>query len=73
MGAVHRLVLTDRGDCHVHRWLPSCSCGGWVGVNRRRKREAVAQHRQHLRGATRHRDPGPRPTTPTADLPELLR
>lgn len=74
----HALVLTDRGRVHRHRWAPSCSCGTWVGVFRRRKQEAVAQHRRHVAielllakgDATR---PAPQPLTPTDSLPEALR
>ena len=67
----HSLVLIDRGPQHVHRWVPSCSCGTWTGVQRRRKVEAVEQYRQHRsgaesRGTARFK---PRPPTPADRLP----
>lgn len=82
---VHRLELVDRnldGIRHRHRWRAECSCGTWVGKNRRRQAEAVAQHTQHVdakdgeeQGRRRHSldGYGPRPTTPAAKLPEELR
>lgn len=72
----HTLVLRDRGVEHIHRWAPSCSCGSWVGVFRRRKLDAIKIHRQHADGATIHKDrtrPRPRPLTPTDRLPAALR
>ena len=76
----HSLVLTDRGQEHVHRWAPSCSCGGWVGVFRRRKEDAVKLHRQHKtntergeKGQGSPRRPRRRRPTPPDQLPEELR
>ena len=66
--ASHRLVLTKQS-----RWLPACGCGRWVGVPRRRKRDAELQYRQHVNGMDNPHDPGPRPVTPVDALPELLR
>lgn len=68
----HALVLIDRGLGHVHRWKPSCSCGLWVGAQRRRKQEAVKQYRVHrttLRPAQRTRGYKPRLPTPAHLLP----
>lgn len=74
---VHSLVLTDRGQNHIHRWAPTCSCGKWIGVFRRNKAEAVAQHRQHVNGPVGDRKNAyqnkPRPLTPRDKLPEALR
>ena len=69
----HRLVLVDRGRQHRHRWFPVCSCGEWKGVYRRRKKEAVAQHRQHVRGLRPSAAQQWRPPTPAYLLPEALR
>ena len=75
--AKHSLVLTDRGISHVHRWLPSCSCGRWIGVQRRRKTEALEQYRDHVaivrKQTPRSHLPQPRPVTPLEQLPEVLR
>jgi len=78
--ATHALVLTDRGAEHIHRWAPSCSCGRWAGVFRRRKCDAVKQHRQHVAGiqaTARAIRRGtlivPRKPTPVHLLPEGLR
>lgn len=76
----HHLDLHDRGLAHRHRWQPRCSCG-WLGVQRRRQREAVQQFHAHRDGEalTRAQKPhggalvGPRPLTAFDDLPELLR
>lgn len=70
----HALVLTDRGRVHRHRWSIGCQCG-WVGVHRRRRKEAVTQHHIHidtLKGYTR-RGAHPQPLTPYDQLPEALR
>jgi hypothetical protein len=68
----HSLTLVYRGAGHVHPWLPACDCG-WQGVPARR-RFAEGQYRQHRGGGRIVRGgPGPRPLTPTADLPEELR
>lgn len=73
MNSRHSFVLLDRGQEHRHRWKPECSCG-WVGVQRRRKKEAVKQHRRHVAVITRHaRDLPPRPCTPVACLPDALK
>jgi hypothetical protein len=75
MGAKHSLVLTDRVG-HVHRWLPSCSCGQWIGVQRRRKQEALEQYRDHVaivNGSPRSHLPKPQPVTPVDERPEALR
>ena len=71
----HTLVLRDRGVEHIHRWAPSCSCGRWVGVFRKRKVDAVKIHRQHADGASirRRGRPHPRPLTPADRLPVALR
>lgn len=61
----HALVLIDRGVEHAHRWKPSCSCGTWTGVQRRRKQEAVMQYRKHVAGTRPKRTGGYRPRTPT--------
>lgn len=72
----HGLGLIDRGTQHIHRWLPSCRCG-WIGVPRRRKREAVDEHHDHLNALVRHsrKIAGmfPRPPTPVELLPDALR
>lgn len=75
----HALTFMDRGLEHVHRWVPSCSCG-WKGVQRRRKDEGIKQYRMHVKGldllaktqaaGTR---PKPRKPTPVGSLPEALR
>lgn len=82
---VHRLELVDRnldGIRHRHRWRAECSCGTWVGRNRRHKAEAVEQHTQHVDAKAgeeqgrRNRSLdgyGPRQPTPTDRLPEELR
>lgn len=76
---VHRLDLHDRGAVHRHRWAPRCSCG-WLGVFRRRRKEAVEQFHQHrdaidLRVGAHGVDRRirPMPLTPRDKLPELLR
>ncbi len=71
----HRLVLNDRGAEHIHRWAPTCSCGTWVGVFRKHKRDAVKIYRQHVSGATKGNvaRTRPRPLTPADRLPEALR
>lgn len=81
------LTIVDRnvdGARHRHRWFPTCACG-WRGVFRRRRRDAVAEHRDHvdaLRRAARGRPVRrgrvrqplqPRPVTPVDQLPEALR
>lgn len=76
--AHHRLILTNRGSEHTHVWWPSCSCG-WIGVQRRRRKEAQDQYRAHKNGlekAARRRKHDltmPRRPTDRADLPEDLR
>lgn len=72
----HSLVLVDRGAEHVHRWKPSCSCGTWFGVQRRRKQEAVKQYRtlRFLMGLNgRASGYRPLPPTPVDQLPPELR
>ena len=74
--AKHSLVLTDRVG-HVHRWLPSCSCGQWIGVQRRRKTEALEQYRDHVaivrKQSPRAHLPQRQPVTPVDERPEALR
>ena len=68
----HSLTLTHRGPQHVHVFQPSCICG-WVGVPRRRKKEAEAQYHVHAEGKVKAVY-GMRPRKPTkaADLPPEL-
>jgi hypothetical protein len=75
----HALKLTDRGTEHVHRWSPACKGCPWVGVARRRKAEAVEQHRKHANTAERVQRqqvspnrPRARKPTPHDQLPEAL-
>lgn len=70
----HSLVLIDRGQEHVHRWKPSCSCEKWTGAQRRRKREAIKQYRSHRSYFAASKPNGTwRRPTPESDLPECLR
>lgn len=76
----HRYSVHDRGEEHVHRFTPRCSCG-WVGQHRKNRDAAAKEWRDgHLRNVARpkrhvRRDGAlqPRPLTPRADLPEALR
>lgn len=79
----HHLVMDDRnqnGETHIHRWAPSCSCGKWTGVFRKRRGDAVALHTTHAalrapsggRGADRSY-PRRRTPAPIALLDEMLR
>lgn len=72
----HALTIYDRGLEHIHRFRPECTCG-WIGVNRRRKREAEQQYKQHTRARESARRMahsfGPASVTPNADLPIELR
>lgn len=65
----HRFSALDRGEGHIHRYTPTCTCG-WIGQHRRRVRDA---HRlwmaRHLPVPTEK----PRKPTALADLPEVLR
>lgn len=71
------LTLRDKGASYKHRWVPGCSACGWVGVaalkafarrQYRLHREAMVSERRRPQGHQR-----PRPCTPRADLPALLR
>lgn len=82
----HRLQTSDRGAGHIHRWAPTCSCGGWTGHFRRTRDDAAGDWRTlhlaplervasgRLRSRRRARGPlAPRPLTPTDQLPDELR
>lgn len=74
----HMIGPYDRGLEHVHRWKTECSCS-WVGVPRRRKREAVQLWRDHKAGITTKKRKGAagelparrEPTPPDRLPPEL--
>lgn len=82
----HRFELEDRNITvptkwdgaqtrHIHRWVARCSCG-WVGPNRKHKKDARAKWVQHFRAGRRIARVSqklPRPLTPQHKLPPELR
>lgn len=84
----HSLTLTHRPPPHVHRWLPTCSCG-WKGIPLRDQDSAATEYRAHVQSETRRsrtvssrggarvrrsrQKPGPKPLTKPEDLPPELR
>lgn len=74
----HSLTIRDRGAQHIHRWAPECCCG-WVGVFRRRRRDAAKVYDDHVKQKARHAKTNrrggmaPRPVTPVDQRPAVLR
>ncbi len=70
----HHLVMIDRNDDghhHVHRWAPTCSCGQWAGVFRKRRNDAVALHSLHAQARVNKPNrswPERQPVTPYEDV-----
>lgn len=75
----HCLVLHDRcspdAKRHIHRWVPTCSCGKWWGIAARSIDKAARQYRNHALNAGREvtTGPVPAPVTPDHLLPAALR
>lgn len=57
MSTHHSLTIDDRGEGHVHRWQPRCTCG-WVCVPIRDKERGAAEYRRHVSREERHAGAG---------------